>query len=132
MSSIPQPPHAESTRRAESPHRTERPYFDGVTFHERRRAPRRPVSGAITAVVCEGDDATGPHRICSLEMTDISDTGLGAISRDILPTGATIALFMPPHGSEPGLDRRGTIVRCRQRSDGHEVGIDFDTPHRAA
>ena len=118
---------------APSQREPQRPFFDGATFHERRGAPRHPASGQVTGVVSDPADPARPKRICALELMNISDTGLGAVSAEALPTGAHVSLFGAPHGNEPGMDLRGTIVRCRTRGEGrHEIGVQFITPRQAA
>jgi hypothetical protein len=93
---------------------------------ERRRADRHCISGRVTGVRNERL-ADGPHnRICSLQMLDISDTGLGAVVGEPVEPGARIAVFFPAHGPERGFDLVGTIVRCQRREQGWEVGIRFE------
>ncbi len=95
-------------------------------FLERRRSPRRRVAGMVTALLTERDgegDQTG--RICSLQLQDLSDTGLAAVSHERLPEGTTITVFFPPHGPERGFDLHGTIVRSEAREHGCAIGIDL-------
>jgi hypothetical protein len=93
---------------------------------ERRRADRHCISGRVTAVRSERLD-DGPHNhICSLQMLDISDSGLGAVVGEPVEPGSRIAVFFPPHGPEHGFDLLGTIVRCQRREQGWEVGIQFE------
>lgn len=107
-------------------------YFDGAMFHERRREPRRAVSAHVTGVISDVRDPTRPKRICALELRNLSAHGLGAVSMEPLPVGARIVLFSPPHGVEPGLDLRGMVVRCRERSSGYDVGVALIDERRAA
>lgn len=95
-------------------------------YFERRASERHECSGRVTALV------TGPrftagnrNRICSLQLQNISDTGLGGISQDPLEIGAQITVFIAPHGAEKGYDLHGTVVRCNPASYGQSVGIRF-------
>lgn len=92
---------------------------------ERRASTRRVVAGRVTGLARSDDPAAPSNRICSLELLNMSDTGLGAILQEPLPAGTTLAVFFPPHGAEQGFDLYGTVVRCRQRDWGHEVGLRF-------
>ena len=101
-------------------------------FHERRGASRRPANGYLTAVVSDPSDTAHPKRICALELLNTARHGLGALSGEPLPAGARISLFAPPHGAEPSVDLHGTVIRCRERSDGYEVGIALNVTPCAA
>lgn len=107
-------------------------HFDGLLLRERRGAPRRPASGHMTGVVSDPYHPRHPKRICALELLNTASDGLGTLSGEPLSPGARITLFAPPHGTARGMDLRGTVVRCRERSDGYEVGIALHTPPRAA
>ena len=93
---------------------------DDSIFLERRRAPRRTVGGRVTTVA---DSTDSTRRIASLQLLNISDTGIGAISQDPVHIGSTIAVFFPPHGAEQGFDLYGTVVRCQQTDQGYRIGI---------
>ena len=90
---------------------------------EQRRAKRHQINGRATAVsktrIPEGQQS----RIRSLQLVNISDGGVGAICQDSFEIGSSIAIFLPPHGAEQGMDVHGEIVRCIRRDYGHEIGI---------
>jgi hypothetical protein len=92
---------------------------------ERRRAERHGLSGRATAVSHGVDDCT-QGRIRSLQLLNISDSGLGALCQDAVAPDTLITVFFPPHGPERGFDAIGRVVRCSPRDHGHEVGIRFD------
>ena len=92
---------------------------------ERRRAERHALTGRATAV-SHGVDECTQGRIRSLQMTNISDSGLGAVCQDAVPPGTPITVFFPPHGPERGFDAVGRVVRCTPRGYGHEIGIRFE------
>ena len=90
---------------------------------ERRIATRNRVSGRVTALSSADEHADSQKRICSLQMLNISDTGLGAIVKESVEIGSQISVFFPPHGPEHGFDVCGTVVRCIDREGGHEIGV---------
>lgn len=92
-------------------------------FFERRRATRRRTSGRVTAVYQQAADADGPQRLLTLQLNDLSDTGVGATATEPVSVGSRITLFFPPHGNEPGFDLSGTVVRCSSIDDRHRLGI---------
>ena len=100
---------------------------------ERRRSPRHAVSAHVTAVCDIGAGPDSRRRICRLQLLNLSQHGIGAISSDPIPVGSHMAVLLPPHGPERGFDLHGTVVRCTKRQCGHEIGIDLDLrPRRAA
>jgi hypothetical protein len=93
---------------------------------ERRIAHRKPASGRVTALLAFKDGEEHRNRICSLELRDISDTGVGAVTSEPLPREGNITIFLPPHGPERGFDLYGQIMWCRDNRDGgddYEVGV---------
>ncbi|MEM9415905.1 MAG: PilZ domain-containing protein [Planctomycetota bacterium] len=92
-------------------------------FFERRQATRRRASGKVTAVYQTSADREAPQRLITLQLNDLSDTGVGVTSPEPISVGSRITLFFPPHGSEPGFDLTGTIVRCNSIDDRHRLGI---------
>lgn len=92
-------------------------------FFERRRANRRRASGRVTAVYQQPGDTEGPQRLITLQLNDLSDTGVGATAQEPVAIGSRVTLFFPPHGNEPGFDLTGTVVRCQSTDDRHRLGI---------
>lgn len=102
---------------------------------DRRQSARRNVTGRVTALASEADhdSAETRKRLCSLQLKDMSDTGIGAHSADPIPAGTDITVFFPPHGPERGFDLVGTVVRCESREWGYDIGIALTThQYRAA
>jgi hypothetical protein len=94
---------------------------------ERRIKDRRDVHGHVTAVIRhQGPDGETRNRICSLQLQNMSDAGLGAFVTESIAPDTQMAIFFPPHGPERGIDLYGRVVRCASRSFGHEIGIAFD------
>lgn len=99
-------------------------FADNVYF-ERRAAERHPCNGHVTALV-SGPGFTAPrNRICSLQLQNISDSGMAGVSTEPLPIGAQITVFIAPHGAERGYDLHGTVVRCFPQRLGQQIGIRF-------
>lgn len=94
-----------------------------VLRFERRAARRRSISGQVTAVHHTTDPGQSPNRICSLQLVNISDTGLGVMAPQWMEPGSFVEVYFAAHGAEGGFDLRGRVVRCIKRENGHEVGI---------
>jgi len=100
-----------------------------VLFLERRGSDRLATQGDATALITDDTDPKQPTRkICNVLLANISDTGLGVIVREPVPTGNHITVFILPHGPDVGRDLTGTVVRCNKHELGYEVGIK--TPSR--
>lgn len=94
---------------------------------EHRRAQRRVVTGRVTAVFRPPVPGPAHGRICSVQLLNLSDTGLGILSQEPLEVDGFITVFFPAQGGQRGRDATGRVVRCTERHFGHEVGIHFDT-----
>jgi len=92
-------------------------------YFERRRHPRRRTRGQVSAVVREPGCEEAPARMISLELIDLSESGIGAAATEPLPVGTRITVFFPPHGPELGFDLTGQVVRCRSNDNRHTLGI---------
>lgn len=100
-----------------------------VLFMERRGSDRLPLNGSASAIITDNADPKQPaKKICTVQLANQSDTGLGIITPEPIPTGHHITVFIQPHGAENGYDLSGTVVRCHKHTLGHEVGIN--TPSR--
>ncbi|MEX2214100.1 MAG: PilZ domain-containing protein [Phycisphaeraceae bacterium] len=91
---------------------------------ERRIDHRKPTHGRVTALLTMTEEEPRRNRICSLELRDVSEGGLGTVSAEELPRGATITVFFPPHGPERGFDMYGKVAWCRPCDDGYEIGLE--------
>ena len=103
---------------------------DSLRF-ERRDAHRRLLSGRVTSVQRSVEQDASTNRICSIQLLDISDTGLGGVVQQPVQKGASIAVFFPPHGTDFGWDRYGHVVRCDGCEHGYQIGIRFVTKSAA-
>jgi hypothetical protein len=93
---------------------------------DRRRSPRRTVTGRVTTLSRGLGGQPEQKRISSLQLRDMSDAGVGALADQPLDVGGRVALFFPPHGNAPGFDLYGTVVRCHREGACHSVGIQLD------
>ena len=98
---------------------------------ERRISGRHTITGCATALASLPESPEHQNRICSFQLLNISDRGLGVIVNDAIEIGAHVSVYFPPHGPEQGIDLMGTVVRCRRRGAGHEIGIAL-RPRQAA
>ncbi len=98
---------------------------DPLVF-ERRRSTRRGISGRVTAVRSSDTKLGLLPKICAVELSDFSDTGLGAHSAELLEPGSRITVLFPPHGPDGMYEGAGTVVRCQPTHSGFDIGIRFD------
>ena len=97
-----------------------------VLFMERRSCDRAPMIGRATAIITDLSDPKAPtKKICSVQLANISESGLGVIVDEPVDTGNHIhmTVYIQPHGPEAGRDLTGTVARCDKHSLGYEVGI---------
>ncbi|MEM1108383.1 MAG: PilZ domain-containing protein [Planctomycetota bacterium] len=102
---------------------------------EQRREPRHKLYARVTAVAenpAEEREERGPGQICALELTDQSASGLGAWSIEPVAIGARITVFFPAHGSEPGYNSVGRVVRCDASQGGYSIGLLLESQMAAA
>ncbi len=93
---------------------------------ERRDSNRHALSGRVTALQTRQWEQGAGKRICSLQLSDMSDRGMGVLTQEAMELGSRISIFFPPHGAERGFDMIGRVVRCIPRVNGHEVGIRLE------
>lgn len=93
---------------------------------DRRYSARHPVTGRVTVQRCDHDTQAYRHRICSVELCDMGAGGMAAYSDVAIAPNETVAVFLPSHGAEQGLDLRGHVVRCQPTFGGYQVAIAFD------
>ncbi len=97
---------------------------EAVARLERRYAHRQAVQGVVT--VLRQSSRQEPYRfpVCTIQLRDLSDEGVGAHSETELTTDESVTVFIPPHGAEPGIDLMGHVVRCLpDENGGYDVGI---------
>ena len=99
--------------------------FSDVLPMERRTDSRFVISGRVTAVRASRPQGERLNKICSLQLLNMSDTGVGAISQEPIEPGSSISIFFPPHGPEQGFDTCGEVVRCTARpgEQGYDIGV---------
>ena len=76
---------------------------------------------------CRARTEEGPvNRIRSLQLLNISDTGLAAVCQDPLDLHSNIAVFFPPEGISRGWDAYGHVLRVNAAQRGYDVAVAFD------
>jgi hypothetical protein len=98
---------------------------------DRRRAPREPAAGILSATYTNG---TSRHGIAQLHVLDRGPRGLGAFTTSRIETGMSIALS--PAGSSVAW-LSGRAVRCEPAmceggEEGWHIGIEFAPAYKAA
>ncbi len=84
---------------------------------DRRRAPRRPVTGwAMIAFTTEN----APGRLVPVDLVDESPIGVGVMSRQAVEVGSRFELF---RGSTPWPANTGRVVRCEACEGGFFIGL---------
>ena len=90
---------------------------------ERRRHPRTPLKMRLSGIRLDPD---GGEVVDSLQMLDISRSGLGAICDRSFYPGQRMVLCLP---LSPDRGRRNVyarVVRCRKAEEGFQIGVEFD------
>lgn len=98
-----------------------------LKFHnERRRTPRRRVSGAAMAVFATGKAAGTLTRV---DLLDASYTGLGVMSPVAVEPGTSVSVI-PEHAMSPR--QVGIVIRCEQMDEGFRLGVQCRAQKAAA
>jgi len=106
-----------------------------VLFMERRCSDRAPMIGQATAIISDSQDKDHPSKkICTIELANISDTGLGVIAKEPVEIGEHMhmTVYIQPHGPEGGYELSGTVTRCNKTEVGFDIGVSVPTRSRAA
>jgi hypothetical protein len=74
-------------------------------------------------------DPDGGDVVDSLQMTDISRSGLGAFCQRPYYPGQRIVLNLPLPATGGRRNVYATIVRCGQANGEYNVGFEFDAPY---
>ena len=90
---------------------------------ERRRHQRTLLGMMLHGIRLDPD---GGDVQDTLHMTDISVSGMGALSDRWLYPGQRIVLCLPVHPEGGRRNLYATIVRCQRLQDGFTVGMEFD------
>ena len=90
---------------------------------ERRRYPRTQLRMMLHGIRLDPDGGDVQN---TLEMVDISRSGIGVISDRWLYKGQKIALTIPSHGQKGRKSIFATVVRCQKVNEGYRVGLEFD------
>lgn len=90
---------------------------------ERRRHARVHLEMALQAVRLEPDNMDVTDR---LHMTDVSRSGVGAISDRSYYPGQRVLIYLPLTGKNGQRVLYATIRRCRRHAQGYHLGMEFD------
>jgi len=113
---------------------------EGPLKFERRRHPRHEANGPVTALRRDHDVDAHRYPICAMELVNISQGGLAAITGRPLTPNEEVTVYFPREGISPQVALDGYVVRCEPNrhtgeddrpSTGYEVGICFELPHAA-
>ena len=96
---------------------------DSRVIPERRRHPRTQLAMMLHGIRLDPDGGD----VCStLQMTDISRSGMGALADRWLCPGQRIVLCVPLHSEGGRRNVCSTVVRCRKVQEGYRIGLQFD------
>ena len=98
--------------------------FSPAQHQERRHYPRTRLQ---MKVQCIRFDPDGGDVVDILETFNISRNGMGAIADRPYYPGQRVMVCMPLTGMSGRRSIYATVVRCRQESDGYNVGLSFDS-----
>ena len=90
---------------------------------ERRRHPRTRLQMMLHGIRLDPD---GGDVCDTLEMVDISRSGLGAVADRWLYPGQRIVLALPLHAHGGRRSLPATVVRCEKDHSGYRIGLEFD------
>jgi len=90
---------------------------------ERRRHPRTPLKMRLTGIRLDPD---GGEILDSLQMLDISRSGMGAICDRPFYPGQRLVLCVPLSPERGRRNLYARVVRCRQVEQGFHIGVEFD------
>ena len=95
---------------------------------ERRRHPRTRLTMTLGCIRLDPD---GGDVVDSLQMTDISLGGLGAVCHRLYYPGQRIVLNLPLPANGGRRNVYATITRCNQGDEqqDYKVGFEFDAPY---
>src|SRR5262249_24564021 len=98
---------------------------DTIEF-DRRKLPRRPVSGHAMAVISQG---SGPGKLMRVGLLDASWTGIGLRTSEPIAVGSACSLT-PEDAMWPR--QVGIVIRCERDEDGFRVGLQSRMARAAA
>lgn len=93
---------------------------------DRRKLPRRPISGRAMAVFTEGNSV---GRLVRVELVDASWTGIGVRTSEPVAVGASCSLT-PEDAMWPR--QVGIVLRCERDGEGWRVGLQSRMAKAAA
>jgi len=91
---------------------------------ERRRHSRTHLQMALRCVRLDPD---GGDVVDTLHMQNISRSGMGVLCDRTFYPGQRVVLCLPLSKSGGRRSIYASVVHCRQGTEGHSVGIEFDS-----
>lgn len=99
-----------------------------LTDKDRRRSTRRELHGALLPItVWQDDEPVGVFRV---RMRNVSQHGVGFLSRAAMTPGAVVTLHLPIGPNTTTIDKRAVVRRC-SHVEGmiYDIGAEFgDAP----
>lgn len=96
---------------------------------ERRRHPRTQLSMSADCIRLDPDGGDVTDRV---DVVNISRSGIGIIgSRPFYP-GQRVVLCLPRTNTGGSRNIYASVVRCRHRTEGYHIGLEFDPTAIAA
>lgn len=99
------------------------------TSAERRRHPRTTLRMLLRCVRLDPD---GGDVMDTLDMTDISRSGMGAICDRAFYPGQRVVLHLPAGEDRGRRNIYAAVVRAQSSDAGYRVGLEFDRASAAA
>ena len=99
------------------------------TSAERRRHPRTALQMSLPCVRLDPD---GGDVVDSLDMTDISRSGMGAMCERPFYPGQRILLHLPAGEDRGRRNIYASVIRSQPSNAGYRVGLEFDRASAAA
>ena len=101
---------------------------DTVADTDRRRSTRRELHGALLPItVWQDDEPVGVFRV---RMRNVSQHGVGFLSRVAMAPGAVVTLHLPIGPSATTIDKQAVVRRCSHvQGMIYDIGAEFgDAP----
>ena len=93
------------------------------TTMERRRHPRTQLNISAQCIRLDPDGVNVTDRI---DVVDVSRGGMGALSTRPFYPGQRVILSMPSQQGNRARNIHAAVVRCRHRTEGYHIGLEFD------
>jgi len=72
-------------------------------------------------------NADPTESLCHIRVDEFKDGVIRGLSSTWLEPAEPVLLFFPPHGCEPGIDRRANVIDCQPTPCGFQVALHVPT-----